>query len=236
MEEYISDNSLYIRSKNNSMINRKMIGRVLGMLLFIELGMFLLCAGVSFTFFGMLPFYFSGSIDTITNAFFETMSGFTTTGATILDDIESLSHGMLFWRSLTQWIGGLGIVFFTIAILPIFTTGGVQLFSAESTGVTHDRTHPKINVMAKWLWTIYLVLTISETVLLMFGGMSLFDAICQSFATTATGGYSTKQNSISYWNSPYIEYVVAIFMIVSSINFSLFPDVFERKSQSFVQR
>ena len=204
------------------MINRKMIGRVLGMLLFIELGMFLLCAGVSFTFFGMLPFYFSGSIDTITNAFFETMSGFTTTGATILDDIESLSHGMLFWRSLTQWIGGLGIVFFTIAILPIFTTGGVQLFSAESTGVTHDRTHPKINVMAKWLWTIYLVLTISETVLLMFGGMSLFDAICQSFATTATGGYSTKQNSISYWNSPYIEYVVAIFMIVSSINFFLF--------------
>ena len=218
MEEYISDNSLYIRSKNNSMINRKMIGRVLGMLLFIELGMFLLCAGVSagykyflytciinavvggllllygrgaenkmsrrdgycvvtlswvfFTFFGMLPFYFSGSIDTITNAFFETMSGFTT----ILDDIESLSHGMLFWRSLTQWIGGLGIVFFTIAILPIFTTGGVQLFSAESTGVTHDRTHPKINVMAKWLWTIYLVLTVSETVLLMFGGMSLFDA------------------------------------------------------------
>jgi trk system potassium uptake protein len=129
---------------------------------------------------------------------------------------------MLFWRSLTQWIGGLGIVFFTIAILPIFTTGGVQLFSAESTGVTHDRTHPKINVMAKWLWTIYLVLTVSETVLLMFGGMSLFDAICQSFATTATGGYSTKQNSISYWNSPYIEYVVAIFMIVSSINFSLF--------------
>ncbi len=195
MEEYISDNSLYIRSKNNSMINRKMIGRVLGMLLFIELGMFLLCAGVSagygesdykyflytciinavvggllllygrgaenkmsperrilcghsfmgvFTFFGMLPFYFSGSIDTITNAFFETMSGFTTTGATILDDIESLSHGMLFWRSLTQWIGGLGIVFFTIAILPIFTTGGVQLFSAESTG-SDARPYPSEN-------------------------------------------------------------------------------------------
>ena len=273
MEEYISDNSVYARAKSNSMINPKMIGRVLGTLLFIELGMFLLCAGISlgygeddykyflytcvinavaggllllygrgaenkmsrrdgycvvtlswifFTVFGMLPFYFSGSIDTITNAFFETMSGFTTTGATILDDIESLSHGMLFWRSLTQWIGGLGIVFFTIAILPIFTTGGVQLFSAETTGVTHDRTHPKINVMAKWLWTVYLILTVSETILLMFGGLDLFDAICQSFATTATGGYSTKQNSISYWNSPYIEYVVAIFMIISSINFSLF--------------
>lgn len=179
-------------------------------------------AWVVFSLFGMLPFYLSHYIPSITNAFFETMSGFTTTGATILDDIESLSHGMLFWRSLTQWIGGLGIVFFTIAILPIFTTGGVQLFSAETTGVTHDRTHPKINVMAKWLWTVYLILTVSETILLMFGGMDLFDAICQSFATTATGGYSTKQNSISYWNSPYIEYVVAIFMIISSINFSLF--------------
>ena len=177
---------------------------------------------VFFTLFGMLPFYLSGSIDSLTNAFFETMSGFTTTGATILDDIESLSHGMLFWRSLTQWIGGLGIVFFTIAVLPVFTSGGVQLFSAESTGVTHDRTHPKINVMAKWLWTVYLILTLAETILLMLGGMSLFDAVCQSFATTATGGYSTKQASISYWNSPFIEYVVAIFMLLSGVNFALF--------------
>ena len=179
-------------------------------------------AWIAFSLFGMLPYYIGGYIPSITDAFFETMSGFTTTGATILDDIESLSHGMLFWRSLTQWIGGLGIVFFTIAILPIFTTGGVQLFSAETTGVTHDRTHPKINVMAKWLWTVYLILTVSETILLMFGGMDLFDAICQSFATTATGGYSTKQNSISYWNSPYIEYVVATIRFISSINFSLF--------------
>lgn len=273
MSEYLSGNQSYNRSASNSMINKKTIGRVLGILLFIETGMFLACSGISvyynesdyiyflytsainvvfggllllygrgaenkmsrrdgycvvslswlfFTLFGMLPFYFSGSIDTITNAFFETMSGFTTTGATILDDIESLSHGMLFWRSLTQWIGGLGIVFFTIAILPIFTSGGVQLFSAESTGVTHDRTHPKINVMAKWLWSIYLILTISETVLLLLGGMNLFDAVCHSFTTTATGGYSTKQASISYWNSPFIEYVVASFMILSGMNFSLF--------------
>lgn len=272
MEGSLSDN-LFVKSKNNSMINRKMICRVLGVLLFMEAGMFLFCSGLSicygegdykyflyttainvvvggllmlygkgavntmnrrdgycvvtlswvfFTFFGMLPFYLSGSIDTITNAFFETMSGFTTTGATILDDIESLSHGMLFWRSLTQWIGGLGIVFFTLAILPIFTSGGVQLFSAESTGVTHDRTHPKINVMAKWLWIVYLILTVAETILLLFGGMNLFDAVCQSFTTTATGGYSTKQASISYWNSPYIEYVVSIFMILSGMNFSLF--------------
>ena len=272
MEEYLSTD-IYVSKRNNSLINGKMIGRVLGVLLFIEAGMFVLCSGISvvygesdykyflytaginllsgallmfygrgaenrlsrrdgycivtlswvfFTLFGMLPFYLSGSIDSLTNAFFETMSGFTTTGATILDDIESLSHGMLFWRSLTQWIGGLGIVFFTIAVLPAFTSGGVQLFSAESTGVTHDRTHPKINVMAKWLWTVYLILTLAETILLMLGGMSLFDAVCQSFATTATGGYSTKQASISYWNSPFIEYVVAIFMLLSGVNFALF--------------
>lgn len=272
MEEYLSTD-IYVSKRNNSLINGKMIGRVLGVLLFIEAGMFVLCSGISvvygesdykyflytvginllsgallmfygrgaenrlsrrdgycivtlswvfFTLFGMLPFYLSGSIDSLTNAFFETMSGFTTTGATILDDIESLSHGMLFWRSLTQWIGGLGIVFFTIAVLPVFTSGGVQLFSAESTGVTHDRTHPKINVMAKWLWTVYLILTLAETILLMLGGMNLFDAVCQSFATTATGGYSTKQASISYWNSPFIEYVVAIFMLLSGVNFALF--------------
>ena len=272
MEEYLSTD-IYVSKRNNSLINGKMIGRVLGVLLFIEAGMFVLCSGISvvygesdykyflytvginllsgallmfygrgaenrlsrrdgycivtlswvfFTLFGMLPFYLSGSIDSLTNAFFETMSGFTTTGATILDDIESLSHGMLFWRSLTQWIGGLGIVFFTIAVLPVFTSGGVQLFSAESTGVIHDRTHPKINVMAKWLWTVYLILTLAETILLMLGGMNLFDAVCQSFATTATGGYSTKQASISYWNSPFIEYVVAIFMLLSGVNFALF--------------
>ena len=272
MEEYLSTD-IYVSKRNNSLINGKMIGRVLGVLLFIEAGMFVLCSGISvvygesdykyflytvginllsgallmfygrgaenrlsrrdgycivtlswggFTLFGMLPFYLSGSIVSLTNAFFETMSGFTTTGATILDDIESLSHGMLFWRSLTQWIGGLGIVFFTIAVLPVFTSGGVQLFSAESTGVIHDRTHPKINVMAKWLWTVYLILTLAETILLMLGGMNLFDAVCQSFATTATGGYSTKQASISYWNSPFIEYVVAIFMLLSGVNFALF--------------
>lgn len=273
MKEYALYTDSYASNKVNSLINPKLIARVLGILLFIELGMFLVCAGISaiydesdgryflytcgvnavaggglllygrgaenkmnrrdgycvvtlswlfFTLFGMLPFLFSGSIDTVTNAFFETMSGFTTTGATVLDDIESLSHGMLFWRSLTQWIGGLGIVFFTIAILPIFTSGGVQLFSAESTGVTHDRTHPKINVMAKWLWIIYLLLTAILTVLLMVGGMNFFDAICHAFTTTATGGYSTKQDSIAYWNSPFIEYVVAVFMLLSSINFSLY--------------
>lgn len=150
------------------------------------------------------------------------MSGFTTTGATILDDIEALSHGMLFWRSFSQWIGGLGIVFFTIAVLPIFGVGNQVLFSAEATGVTHDKIHPKISVMAQCLWTVYLVLTVAEIVLLLIGGMDLFDAACHAFSTTATGGYSTKQASVAYWNSPFIEYVIAIFMILSGINFSLY--------------
>lgn len=275
MEEFYNSNNLYRGNsrQNNSLINKKMICRVLGILLFIESAMFLLCAGISlcygeydykyflytaflnvaiggvllvlgrkaenrltrrdgycivsltwvlFTFFGMLPFYFSGGIPSITDAFFETMSGFTTTGATILDNIEALPHGMLFWRSLTQWIGGLGIVFFTIAVFPVFGGGNLQLFSAEATGVTRDKIHPKINVMAKWIWIVYLVLTVVETVLLMIGGMNLFDAVCHSFATTATGGYSTKQASVSYWNSPFIEYVIAIFMILSGVNFSLY--------------
>lgn len=177
---------------------------------------------ILFTLLGMLPFYFSGYIPSITDAFFETMSGFTTTGATILDDIESLPHGLLFWRSFTQWIGGLGIVLFTIALLPLFGGSGQQLFLSEATGVTHDKIHPKIKVMARYLWLIYIGLTILEVIMLLLGGMNLFDSICQSFSTTATGGFSTKQDSISYWNSPYIEYVVSIFMILSGVNFSLY--------------
>lgn len=259
--------------KSNSLINRKMIFRILGILLFLEGGMFLVCAIVSlcyretdyiyfiytmlvatavgslllllgrgarntvsrrdgycivaftwllFTAFGMLPFYISGEIPSVTDAFFETMSGFTTTGATILDDIEALPHGMLFWRSFTQWIGGLGIVFFTIAVLPIFGVGNQVLFSAEATGVTHDKIHPKISIMAKWLWSVYLILTVAETILLILGGMSLFDAVCHSFSTTATGGYSTKQASVAHWNSPFIEYVIGIFMVLSGVNFSLY--------------
>ncbi|MGL5937421.1 MAG: TrkH family potassium uptake protein [Phocaeicola sp.] len=176
---------------------------------------------VLFSLFGMLPFYLSGYIPSVTDAFFETMSGFTTTGASILNNIEELPHGLLFWRSMTQWIGGLGIIFFTIAVLPIFGLGGVQLFAAEATGVTHDKVHPRIGVTAKWIWSIYLGLTLAEVILLLFGGMSLFDSVCHSLTTTATGGYSTKQNSISAFNSPYIEYVVTIFMFLSGVNFTL---------------
>jgi trk system potassium uptake protein TrkH len=178
-------------------------------------------AWIVFSTFGMLPYYISGYIPNITNAFFETMSGFTTTGASILDDIESLPHGLLFWRSMTQWIGGVGIVIFTIAVLPIFGTGGIQLFAAEATGPKFDKITPRIGVTAKWIWVIYLGLTLAETGLLLIGDMTLFDSICHAMTTTATGGFSTRQASIAAFNSPYIEYVTTLFMFLSGINFAL---------------
>ena len=178
-------------------------------------------AWIIFSIFGMLPYYISGYIPNLTNAFFETMSGFSTTGASILDDIESLPHALLFWRSMTQWIGGMGIVIFTIAVLPIFGVGGIQLFAAEATGPKFDKITPRIDVTAKWIWAIYIVLTITETLLLMLGGLSLFDSVCHAMSTTATGGFSTKQDSIAAFHSPYVEYVITIFMFLSGVNFSL---------------
>ena len=178
-------------------------------------------AWIIISIFGTLPYYISGYIPNITNAFFETMSGFTTTGASILNDIESLPHALLFWRSLTQWIGGMGIVIFTIAVLPIFGVGGVQLFAAEATGTKLDKVSPRISVTAKWIWTIYLGLTIAATVALSLGGMSVFESVCHAMSTTATGGFSTRQGSIAAFNSSYIEYVILIFMFLSGINFSL---------------
>lgn len=177
---------------------------------------------VFFTLIGVMPFWLSGSIPNYTNAFFETMSGFTTTGASILNNIESLTHGMLYWRSLTHWIGGLGIVVISLAILPMFGFSGIQLFGAESSGITKDKIHPKITGTAKRLFLIYFTLTAAETILLVLGGMEWFDAICNSYGTIATGGFSTKQASIGYWTSPYIHYVVIVFMILSGINFSLY--------------
>lgn len=191
-------------------------------------------AWVIFSFFGMLPFYISGYIPDITNAFFETMSGFTSTGATILDHIESLPHGLLFWRSMTQWIGGLGIIMFTIAILPIFGINGIQVFVAETSGPTHDKVHPRIGVTAKWIWGIYTGITAVLVTLLMLGGMDWFDSVCHAFATTGTGGFSTKQASVEYYNSPYIEYVISIFMFISGINFTLLLLVANRKFKKAV--
>jgi len=173
------------------------------------------------SFFGLLPFYISGYIPTVTDAFFETMSGFTTTGSSILNDIEALPHSLLFWRSIIQWIGGMGIIVLTLAILPALGVGGASLFTAEVPGPTPDRLRPKITETAKRLWFIYLALTIVETILLKIGGMGWFDALCHSFTTMATGGYSTKQASVGYWESPFIQYVIIVFMFLAGMNFTM---------------
>ncbi|MCD8194399.1 MAG: TrkH family potassium uptake protein, partial [Tannerellaceae bacterium] len=169
---------------------------------------------VSFTWvclslLGMLPFLIGGYIDNVTDAFFETMSGFTTTGSTILLDIEVLPKGILFWRSLTQWQGGLGMIVFTVAVVPIIGGGGAsQMFEAESTGITHERFRPRITQVAKRLWGVYLFLTMLLAVLLWLGPMDIFDAMNHAMTTMATGGYSTKNASIGYWNSAYIDYII----------------------------
>ena len=193
---------------------------------------------VFFSVFGMVPYLWGGFIPNITDSFFETMSGFTTTGATILDNIESMPHGILFWRSLTQWIGGLGIVCFTIVLLPGFGASSQMLYLSEATGVTHNKLYPKTRVMARYIFMVYILLTAVESALLMAGGMGLFDALCHSMTTTATGGFSTKQESIAYWHSPYMEYVVSIFMLLSAINFSLYIVAFKskwKKPREFVE-
>lgn len=176
---------------------------------------------IVFSLIGMCPFLLSGYLPSVTDAFFETMSGFTTTGASVLPDIEALPHGLLFWRSMTQWIGGLGIIFFTIAVLPVFGVGGVQLFAAEATGPRHDKVHPRIEVTAKWIWSIYLGLTLVCAFLFSVGGMDWFDSICHAMCTTATGGFSTYNASLAAFNSPFIEYVAILFMFLSGINFTL---------------
>ncbi len=170
--------------------------------------------------FGTLPFIISGAIPNFTDAFFETISGFTTTGATILIDIESVPKGILFWRSMTHWIGGMGIIVLSVAILPILGIGGMQLYAAEMPGPTKDKLHPRITQTAKRLWGIYVLFTIVETVLLLSGGMSLFDALCHTFGTVATGGFSTQNSSIAEF-SPYIQYVIIVFMFLAGTNFTL---------------
>jgi len=176
---------------------------------------------IVFSFFGCLPYILSGAIPNFTNAFFETMSGFTTTGSSILNNIEELPHGILFWRSMTQWLGGMGIIVLSLAILPIFGIGGMQLYAAEVPGPAPDKISPKIKQTAKMLWSIYLLFTVSEMLLLWIGGMNIFDAVCHSFTTMATGGFSTKQASIAHWDSPFIHYVIIVFMFLAGTNFSL---------------
>lgn len=190
---------------------------------------------ILFSVFGMLPFILTGSIPRVADAFFETMSGFTTTGSSILDNIESLPHAVLFWRSTTHWIGGLGIIVISMALLPVFGFSGFQIFSAEATGPTKDKIHPKIGETAKRLLAIYLALTFAETILLRIAGMNWFDAICHSFGTIATGGFSTKQDSIAFYNSPAIEYIIILFMVFSGVNFSLYYFLFKLKINKIIR-
>lgn len=193
-------------------------------------GYFVVASGWLFiSAIGALPFIFSGAIPTYTDAFFETISGYTTTGASILTEIESLPEGILFWRSMIQWIGGMGIIVLTVAIMPFIGVGASQMFAAEVPGPTPDKLHPRIKETAKRLWLIYLGFTIAETILLKIGGMNVFDALCHSFTTMATGGYSTKNASIAFWDSHYIHYVIAIFMFFAGTNFSLFYFALHRK-------
>jgi trk system potassium uptake protein TrkH len=171
--------------------------------------------------FGMLPFYIGGYIDNVTDAYFETMSGFTTTGASILTDVEALPKGILFWRSLTQWQGGIGVVVFTVALLPILGKGASQMFDAETTGITHERFRPRVTQVAKRLSGVYILFTVVLAVLLYRGPMDLFDAVNHALTTMSTGGYSTKNASIAWWDSSYVEYVVMLFMFIGSINMTL---------------
>ena len=179
---------------------------------------------------GTMPYLFTGAIPGFTNAFFETMSGYTTTGASILTDVEIIPKGVLFWRSVTHWIGGMGIIVLAIAILPLLGIGGMQLFAAEAPGPGGDKLHPRITDTAKRLWMIYVGYTVAETILLKVAGMSFFDAVNHSLSTLSTGGFSTKNDSIAHWNhKPVIQYIIMIFMFLAGTNFVLSYFAFKAK-------
>jgi len=197
--------------------------------------LFVTLAWLSASASGALPFYLSGTIPSYADAFFETMSGFTTTGASILTEIEGLPYSMLFWRSLTHWLGGMGIVVLTVALFPLLGIGGLQLLKAESPGPSVDKITPRINETAKILWIIYLVLTVLETALLMFGGMNLFDALTHTFGTLATGGFSPKNSSVGFYSSGYIHVVITIFMYLAGVNFILYYRLIRRDTRSIMR-
>ena len=174
-----------------------------------------------FSLFGIFPFMIHGSITNLTDAYFESISGFTTTGATIIDDVEVLPHGILFWRSLMQWIGGLGILFFTIAILPSLVSGSVKVFAAEATGPIKAKMHPRLSTTAKWIWSIYLFLTIGCGISFFLAGMNWYEALNYSMTTTATGGFAIHNESTEFFHSPTIDYISITFQFLSGINFTL---------------
>ncbi len=192
---------------------------------------------VFFSIFGMIPFLLSGTVTSFTDGFFETMSGFTTTGATVIKDVEVLPRGILFWRSMMQWIGGMGIILFTLAVLPMLNyKGGVSLFNSEVTGITHERMRPRVSQTAKSLWTIYIVFTIVLTILLGVGPMGWYDAICHTMSTVSTGGFSTKNNGLHFWHDYYSDIVIMIFMFVCGINFGIIYKVAVHRRFSEVKR
>ncbi len=171
--------------------------------------------------FGALPYLLSGTIPSVTGAYFETMAGLTTTGATVVTDLEIVPRGILLWRSQTQWLGGMGIIVLSVAVMPILGIGGMQLLSAEIPGLAPDRLRPRVRQTATLLWGVYALLTAAEVVLLALGGMSLFDSVNHAFTTMATGGFSTRNQSIGAFSSPYLQYVIATFCVLAGINFTL---------------
>ncbi|MCX7724486.1 MAG: TrkH family potassium uptake protein [Thermodesulfovibrio sp.] len=191
-------------------------------LMYREAFMTVTLSWLSVSFFGCLPYIFTGSVNSFTDAFFEAMSGFTTTGASIFSDVESLPAGLLFWRSMTQWIGGMGIIVFALAVLPIIGTGGMQLFKAEVPEISVDKLRPRIIDTAKALWLIYAGLTFLIVILYIVAGMNLYDAVCHAFTTISTGGFSTKNASIGHFNDPIIDYTVSIGMFLGGVNFALY--------------
>jgi trk system potassium uptake protein TrkH len=204
-------------------------GRVKGAISHRE-GMAITTLGwVAASIFGGLPFYLSGVLPQVVDCIFETTSGFTTTGASVIRNVEIVAPGILFWRSLTHWLGGLGIVVLGLAILPFLGVGGMQLYKAEVPGPVVDKLKPRLKDTAMILWKVYVFFTVAETILLMLGGMNLLDALCHTFGTLATGGFSTKNASIGYYNSVYIDTVVTIFMLLGGINFALHFQVFRGK-------
>jgi len=176
---------------------------------------------VAIAAFGCLPYLLTGSIESFTGAFFETMAGLTTTGATVVTDIDRLPRGVLLWRSQTQWMGGMGIIVLSVAILPVMGIGGMQLLSAEIPGLAPDRLRPRVRQTASLLWGVYMLLTAAEAALLWAGGMTLFEAVNHAFTTMATGGFSTENGSIGAFDSPFIQYVIAVFCLLAGVNFTL---------------
>ena len=172
-------------------------------------------------FFGALPFYIGGTFDLFVDACFESVSGFTTTGSSVMTNIESVARGLLFWRSLIQWLGGMGIIVLSVAILPFLGVGGMQLYKAEVPSPVPDKLKPRIRDTAMILWKVYALISLAQVILLMLGGMSLFDSVCHTFTTMPTGGFSPKNASIAHYNSVYIDMVILFFMLLAGINFAL---------------